>query len=187
MEAWADAVAKIQRIHLPAQPAGYCTWYSQPYGGASDEKHLAEQATFAARELAPFGFSVVQIDDKWQAGISTNGPKRNFTTHAEKGPYPSGMKSIADKISSLGLVPGIWFMPFAGTYYDPFFKEHQDWFVKNENGQPFETAWGGTCLDMTSPGAREHVRAGEQPLELDPGLQGQRDREDASRQRETTP
>src|SRR5262249_53894769 len=65
LESWADAVAKVYDIHLPPQPTGYCTWYSQPHGGASDEKHLAEQAAFAARNLAPFGFSVVQIDDHW--------------------------------------------------------------------------------------------------------------------------
>jgi hypothetical protein len=159
LEAWADAVAKVYDIHLPPQPAGYCTWYSRPYGGASDEKHLAEQSAFAAKHLAPFGFSVIQIDDKWQAGISKNGPKRNFTSHDPNGPYPTGMKAAADNIKSLGLVPGIWFMPFAGTYYDPFFKDHQDWFVKNEDGTPYETKWGGTCLDMTHPGAREHLQS----------------------------
>jgi hypothetical protein len=158
LEAWADAVAKVYDIHLPPQPAGYCTWYSQPHGGASDEKHLAEQAAFAATNLAPFGFSVIQIDDHWQAGVSTNGPKRNFTTHNPKGPYPAGMKATVATIKSLGLTPGIWFMPFAGTYYDPFFKDHNDWFVKHQDGTAYETAWGGTCLDMTHPGARQHLR-----------------------------
>jgi hypothetical protein len=114
LEKWADAVAKVYHVKLPPQPAGYCTWYSRPYGGASDEKHLAELSVFAARQLAPFGFSVVQIDDHWQAGVSTNGPKRNFSTHAAKGPYPEGMKAAAEQIKSLGLVPGLWFMPFAG-------------------------------------------------------------------------
>lgn len=158
LEAWADAVARVDRIKLHPQPVGYCTWYSKPHGGASDEKHLAELASFAARQLAPFGFSVVQIDDHWQAGVSTNGPKRNFTTAAPNGPYPSGMKAIADQLRGDGLVPGLWFMPFAGTYYDPFFKDHQDWFVKRPDGQPFETDWGGTCLDLTQPGAREYLR-----------------------------
>ncbi len=158
LETWADAVAKVYDIHLPPQPGGYCTWYSQPHGGASDEQHLAELAAFSATNLAPFGFSVVQIDDKWQEGISTNGPKRNFTTHRTDGPYSGGMKAAADNIQSLGLVPGIWFMPFAGTYYDPFFTDHQDWFVKRDDGTPYETAWGGTCLDMTQPGARAHLR-----------------------------
>lgn len=158
LEQWAEAVARVYAIKLPPQPAGYCTWYSRPYGGASDEKHLAELSVFAAKHLAAFGFSVIQIDDKWQAGVSTNGPKRNFTTHAPKGPYPNGMKAVADQVKSQGLVPGIWFMPFAGTYYDPFFEAHQDWFVKRESGAPFETKWGGTCLDLTHPGARQYLR-----------------------------
>jgi hypothetical protein len=158
LEAWADAVAKVYDIKLRPQPTGYCTWYSQPHGGASDQTYLAELSAFAATNLAPFGFSVVQIDDRWQAGISSNGPKRNFTTHAPNGPYPDGMKAISDKIKSDALVPGIWFMPFAGTWYDPWFKDHQDWFVKHADGRPFETPWGGTCLDMTHPGAREYLR-----------------------------
>ena len=159
LEAYADAVAQVYHINLPPAPAGYCTWYADQHGGACDEKHLAELAAAAARELKPFGFEFVQIDDHWQAGVSTNGPKRNFTTHAEKGPYPSGMKATADQLTHLGLTPGIWFMPFAGTSYDPLFTSHPDWFAIGPDGQPFETRWGGTCLDMTQPGAREHLRS----------------------------
>jgi hypothetical protein len=159
LEAWADAVARVYDVRLPSQPTGYCTWYSKPHGGASDERHLAELSSFAADCLQPAGFSVVQIDDKWQAGESTNGPRRNFTSHDPEGPYPDGMKAAADMIKGLGLTPGIWFMPFAGTSYDPFFADHQDWFVRSEDGLPYETKWGGTCLDMTHPGAREHLRS----------------------------
>jgi hypothetical protein len=49
-------------------------------------------------------------------------------------------------------------MPFAGDHLDPYFHDHADWFVKRADGSPYETAWGGTCLDMTQPGAREHLR-----------------------------
>ncbi|MBU6402231.1 MAG: alpha-galactosidase [Verrucomicrobia bacterium] len=158
LEAWADAVARVHSIRLPPQPAGYCSWYSRPNGGASDERHLAENAAFAAKTLAPFGFSVVQIDDGWQAGISTNGPKRNFTTHNPRGPYPSGMRAAASGLRALGLIPGLWFMPFAGTDYDPFFKPHPDWFVKRDDGTPYETDWGGTCLDLTQPEVLSYLR-----------------------------
>ena len=160
LETWADAVAKVHDVRLKPQPTGYCTWYSQPHGGAADEKRIVELAAFAATNLAPYGFSVVQIDDKWQAGwkrSSPSSPKKNFTTHDPKGPYPSGMKAAADQIKSLGLVPGIWFMPFAGTAGDPFFDAHLEWFAKTPDGKPYDTPWGGTCLDLTHPGARAHV------------------------------
>jgi len=158
LESWADQIAKVYDIHLPPQPVVFCTWYSQPYGGASDEKHLAETAAFADKNLRPFGFSVMQIDDHWQAGIKGDGPKRNFTTNDPQGPYPGGMKATADNIKSHDLHPGLWFLPFAGTVGDPFFAGHEDWFVKHEDGTPYTVKWGGTCLDMTYAPAREHLR-----------------------------
>ena len=171
LEAWAEAVARVHRVRLPPQPTGYCTWYSRPHGGASDEKSLATLVSFAATNLAPFGFSVVQIDDGWQAGVSTNGPRRDFSQARPGGPYPSGMKAAADQIKAHGLVPGLWFMPFAGTSYDPAFRDHQDWFVKRPDGSPYETAWGGTCLDMTHPGARDWLAANARRMARDWGYQ----------------
>lgn len=158
MESYADAIAKVYSVKLPRQQAGFCTWYMEKHNGACDEVHLPEVSAIATKELKPFGFDFIQIDDEWQDGVKLNGPKKNFTTHAPNGPYPSGMKKAQENISKLGLVPGIWFMPFAGTYNDPYFKDHQDWFAKNPEGKPYDTAWGGTCLDMTHPGAQEHVR-----------------------------
>ncbi len=158
LEAWADAVAKNYAIKLPPQPSGFCTWYTEKHSGACDETNLAELAAFAAKELKPFGFDFVQIDDHWQAGKSKNGPCREFMNAKTNGPYPSGMKATAENISKLGLTPGIWFMPFAGTSYDTFFLDHQDWFYKDKDGKPFEARWGGTCLDMTVPGARDYLK-----------------------------
>ena len=169
LEAYADAMAKVYQVKLPPEPAGYCTWYMEKHAGACDEAHLAELSSYATKELAPFGFNFVQIDDGWQEGVKKNGPKKNFTTHAPAGPYPNGMKAPAAQIKGLGLTPGIWFMPFAGTHFDPYFQDHPDWFAKDPDGRPFETAWGGTCLDMTHPGAREHLRGIVQKIAQDWG------------------
>ncbi len=156
LEAWADAVAKAYQVQLPAQPCGYCTWY---HSGASNEKELAQTAALAAEKLAPFGFSVVQIDDGWQEGDPKgNGPRKNFTAYRANGPYPAGMKAAADDVLAKGLVPGIWFMPFAGTHNDPWFEPHPDWFVKRAEGTPYDTPWGGTCLDMTHPAVQDYLR-----------------------------
>lgn len=157
LEAYADAIARVYEIKLPPKMTGFCTWYMEKHGRACDEKHLKEVAAVAASELKPFGFDFIQIDDDWQEGTSENGPKKNFTTHAPTGPYPAGMKAAAENISKLGLVPGIWFMPFSGNIKDPHFKDHHDWFAKNTEGQSYETAWGGTCLDMTNPETQAYV------------------------------
>lgn len=155
LEAYADVVAKFNDIHLPPQPSGYCTWY---HAGSSNEKRLAALTDFAAKNLKPFGFSVVQIDDGWQAGEPKNGPRKNFTIHRAEGPYPNGMKPSAELIAKLGMTPGIWLMPFAGTWNDPYFESHRDWFAKREDGTPYDTNWGGTCFDMTNPEVQSYVR-----------------------------
>jgi len=169
LEAWAGAVAKILEIKLPPQPNGYCTWYADRHGGAGDEKSTAELAEFAARELKPFGFDFIQIDDKWQAGNSKNGPNKNFTTHNPRGPYPTGMKAAAEGIRREGLTPGLWFMPFAGNIDDPWFKDHPDWFVKRRNGAPYESNWSAACLDMSQPEASNYVRSVVQRIASDWG------------------
>ena len=154
LEAWADAVVKVYDIHLPPIPVGYCTWY---HAGASNEKSLAGQTAFAAEHLKKFGLDFLQIDDGWQEGKSRNGPRKNFTAYRKNGPYSSGMKATADNIRDKGFVPGLWFMPFAGTHDDPFFADKQEIFVKTADGKPYEVKWGGTCIDMTSPAGRKYT------------------------------
>jgi len=176
LEQYGDAIAKQLDIHLPNQPVVYCTWY---HAGASDEVQIAKNADFASTHLAPFGFQVMQIDDKWQAGESKNGPRKDFSKVRSDGPYPSGMKKTADDVCSHGLVPGIWFMPFAGTWNDPYWADKRDLFYKEgrsvdnhiaaTNGDkrpdfpkgeaPYVARWGGTCLDMTNPKTQQYLRS----------------------------
>jgi Melibiase/Alpha galactosidase C-terminal beta sandwich domain len=156
-EMFADAVARQYQIKLHPQINGYCTWYSNPHGGAADEKSIVELAEAAARELKPFGFSFIQIDDKWQDGVERNGPARRFYRVKPDGPYPTGIKPVSDKLHELGLTTGLWFLPFASDYQDPEFKDRQDWFVKRQDGKPYETPWGNTALDLTQPEVRTYL------------------------------
>jgi len=152
LEAYADAVARRYAIKLPPKRPGFCTWYTEKHARACDEKNLADLAAYAAKELKPFGFDFVQIDDGWQVS------GRVFEGENPKGPYASGMKATADKISRLGLTPGLWFIPFAGDDNNKAFLEHQDRFYKDKNGKPFRARWGGTCLDMSVPETREYLK-----------------------------
>jgi len=153
-EQYADALARQHQIKLRPQVAGHCTWYSI---GAGNEKSIVQLAEVAARELKPFGFSFVQIDDGWQDGRFYNGPLRGFDRVKPDGPYPHGMKPVAEKIKQLGLTAGIWFLPFARNFQDPEYKDRQHWFMKRSDGKPYDNYWGGTSLDLTHPEVRAHL------------------------------
>jgi hypothetical protein len=159
LEGWADAVARRLAIKLPPMPTVYCTWYDNVHGGSGNAKALAELSAFATKALKPYGLTCLQIDDGWQMGDPKgNGPRKNFSAYDPNGPYPNGMKPTAETLKADGFTAGLWILPFGGSWNDPFFASHQDWFVKQADGKPFDTAWGGTALDMTQPGARDFVR-----------------------------
>ncbi|HKL20592.1 MAG TPA: hypothetical protein VJ904_02225, partial [Tichowtungia sp.] len=178
LEKYAEATAEHLDIKLRPVPGVYCTWY---HSGASTAEKIAANTDFASEHLKPFGLSVMQIDDFWQAGVKVNGPKKVFDTHDPQGPYPDGMKATAEYIRSKGMVPGIWFMPFSGTWADPFFADKQDMFYKTGTGKtntlvnsvlkpleiepdrplseyPYSMRWSGTAIDCTNPKAQDYVR-----------------------------
>ncbi|MEQ8617900.1 MAG: alpha-galactosidase [Lacipirellulaceae bacterium] len=157
LEEYADLVAQNYGIKLRPQPAGYCTWYSNPHGGACDQERIIEIAKTAAQELKPYGFDLVQIDDGWQDGKERNGPAKVFERVKPEGQYSDGMKPVADQITDLGLTAGIWWMPFAGDRRAPYFADKQPWFTKKADGTPYHTPWGGTALDLTNPRVRDFV------------------------------
>jgi len=155
LEAYADAVARVYNIRLPPMPTVHCTWYVD---GASRESVMTGRTAYAASVLKPFGMDVMQIDDGWQLGSSSNGPKKVFIGHNPTGPYPSGMKPIADTIRAAGMTPGIWLIPFAGSSDDPWFADKTHWFAKKPDGKPYDTRWGGTCFDLTRDDTRAYLK-----------------------------
>lgn len=162
LEAYTDSIVRHYDIKLAESPGVYCTWY---HAGASDEQRVATNAKFAAEHLKPFGLNVIQIDDKWQAilprgfkhdgKIQKTGPIKVFVD--TQGNYPRGMAYTAERIASFGMVPGIWFMPFAGNFRNPYFDPGI--FAKNPDGTPFHDArWSGTCLDLSNPKTQAFLR-----------------------------
>ncbi len=162
LETYASAVAAHYDIKLRPKPGVYCTWY---HSGASDENKIARNTEFAEKHLKPFGLDVMQIDDKWQAilpkgfehdgSIKKTGPIKVFVDTQKN--YSKGMVHTAKKIRSHGMTAGIWFMPFAGNFRNPYFDP--DVFAKYPDGSPFHDArWSGTCIDMSHPKAQAFVR-----------------------------
>jgi len=157
LEAYAAEFARLQDVRVKRAPAGYCTWYAEQHGGAGDAQSTVALAEYTARTFAPYGYRFVQIDDRWQNGITSHGPAKDFTRVNPRGPYKDGLKPVADRIRALGLTPGLWLLPFAINHRDPVFTSHLDWVVRQPDGKPFETNWTGTALDLTRMDVRQYV------------------------------
>ncbi len=176
LEQFSHQVKDYYDIKLRELPTVYCTWY---HANDSSAERIAENADFVEKNLKQYGLSVMQIDSKWQAGDERNGPKKVFEYVDPEGNYPNGMKPTADYMKEKGLVPGIWFIPFAGTFTHPYFADKQDLFYKVGKGNPNKTkqlaeefdfkidditqapyvaTWGGTTIDMTYPKSQEYLR-----------------------------
>ncbi len=180
LEQYADAAARFNSIQLPPQISGYCTWYSKPHGGASDQTHIGELSRFCADTLKPFGLDFIQIDDLWQGNPRETktpdfskfdesylgkpideprkewwwGPHSDFTQYRADGPYSEGMAPTAARLGADGFRAGLWLMPFAWDPLCDALKDHHDYFVHRADGGLYYTMWSGWCLDMTHPDAR---------------------------------
>lgn len=162
LEHYADDIARVYDIQLPPKPNVYCTWYHRNLtgSGASTEKMIAENAAFAKKHLQPFGLNVFQIDDNWQAQEpaekKNKGPIKTFVNTTEH--FPGGMEKTAKNLRKEGFLPGIWYMPFAGDLFNPFFDPAI--FAKNKTtGEPFEDdRWSGTTIDASCPAGEAFLR-----------------------------
>lgn len=132
----------------------------------------------AAEKLRAFGFGYFQIDDFWQDGKFRNStPARTFCRVDPTGPYKDGFKPVTAALAEKGIRTGIWYMPFAGLSYDEYWFDKSNLFVRAvadvkkppkrikgksivaglKKGAPYETVWGGTCIDMTKPESRAYL------------------------------
>jgi alpha-galactosidase len=121
-------------------PRVWCSWYS--LYTAIDEKLLYR--TFD--KLGDLPFDVLQVDDGWQISVG------DWESNSK---FPSGMKSLADKIKSTGRIAGLWLAPLIAVNSSRLFREHPDWFLRAEGGR-FVSAgfnWGQQlyALDTTHP------------------------------------
>lgn len=98
--------------------------------------------------------SIFQIDDGYETFVGDwldPNPAR----------FPKGMKYIADKIHDKGYKAGIWLAPFSCQKVSRIAKEHPDWLVKDDKGNPLQgvLAWGGAyILDFYNEEVRNYLR-----------------------------
>ncbi len=118
----------------------WCSWYSL-YAWVNERLVLK-----ALRDYGDMPFDVFQIDDGWQQAHG------DWEANAK---FPAGMKSLAEKIAATGRTPGLWLAPFMVSPHSRLARDHPDWLLKDENGQPLSAGltWSGhpLGLDVTHP------------------------------------
>lgn len=133
---------------------GFSSWYR--YYDQIDENRLAGdldavKKLFAGRDLD--AQPVFQIDDGYTVVGDWTSP------HADR--FPSGLAKMAQRIKGAGFVPGLWMAPFVCSVDSKVYRDHQDWLVRDEGGNPVSTGthWNGAyALDTLNEEVREHVR-----------------------------
>lgn len=131
---------KFGKTSFEKPPRVWCSWYSLL-------KWISERNLLKAlRNLGDLPFDIFQLDDGWQDNSGQWEPNNKF---------PSGMTSFADKIKSTGRKAGIWLAPFITSEKERLFHDHQDWLLRDEQGNLVRTGLHWTdntfALDLSQP------------------------------------
>ena len=97
---------------------------------------------------------IFQIDDGYQSATG------DWLTIDNK-KFPNGMKSVADKIHSKGMLAGLWLAPFGAEFTSKTATQHHDWLIRKKNGHPVTCGinWGGFyALDIEVPEVKNYIK-----------------------------
>ncbi len=113
---------------------------------------MLENARLAREHNLPF--DVFQLDDGFQADLGDW-----FTASDHFGGHA---RDLPARLSDLGFTAGLWLAPFLASPTSQLFREHRDWMLRGEDGQPLAVGhnWGGAyyALDTTRPEVLEWLR-----------------------------
>lgn len=156
LETYASIIQHLHHARVTAPtPMGWWSWTAYYYG--LNEGAALTNAQWLTQNLKPLGYNFFHIDEGYQYARG-----EYITPNATL--FPHGMASLEHKISSLGLVPGIWTAPFEVSNRSWVYQHHPDWLVHNASGHPIRVGSIGNtaeqlfALDCTNPGAQNYLR-----------------------------
>ncbi len=133
---------------------GWCSWAA--YGQGVSETNMKEATDFVAKNLLPYGYNIVQMDDGYQrtpqSGAMTLRPNERYSEYWTKPneKFGSGLASLATYIKGKGITPGIW----VGLYTPLGLHNSKDYIVDTES-KPYKGPWVNYAMDGLKPGADE--------------------------------
>ena len=128
--------------HFRSAPITWSSWTS--YYGAVTEQDVVRNAAWLAKNLKPYGFEYVQLDD----GYDRRPEGHSWATNWDVAKFPHGPEWLASYIHSKGLKAGLWVVP--NTSVLPL-KEHPEWYLYDKQGK-VQLDYQTPALDSTNPG-----------------------------------
>ena len=135
--------------HFPRPPVVWSSWTS--YYADVTEADIVRNADWLAKNLKPYGFQFVQLDD----GYDRDGKGQHYWIEkwdAKK--FPHGPEWLARYIKSTGLRAGIWLVPNA---YAGAVDNHPDWYLRDKHGTPIQD-YSTPALDSSNPEVLEFLK-----------------------------
>ncbi|MBR0466888.1 MAG: alpha-galactosidase [Clostridia bacterium] len=126
---------------------GYTSWYNY-YEDINEEIILRDLSALDSR------FNLFQIDDGFETAVGDW-----LSVDNEK--FPNGLSGIVSAVHKKGFMAGIWLAPFVAEEKSRLFSEKQDWFCKDEKGEPIKCGsnWSGFyALDLQNIEVRNYIK-----------------------------
>ncbi len=108
------------------------------------ENDIVRNTDWLAKNLAPFGFQFVQLDDGYDRG---NNGEHAWIENWDKSKFPHGPQWLTNYIKSKGMHAGLWLVP---NSYASAVEEHPDWYVRSKDGE-FVKDYNTSVLDSSNP------------------------------------
>ena len=154
----ADDIKKYSKTRSVASPpVGLCSAYYYQ-GNVVSEEYLEAQIRALSMFPKRSGLKYIEID----AGYSVWGDWLEINSS-----FPNGLLKMADKIKKLGYKPGIWLAPLVADPKSKLYKDHSEWFLRDDEGSVVEGRQSTPVdflpglslkvLDPTHPGAQKYL------------------------------
>ncbi len=156
LETYGRLIRQIHHARVSAPPLmGWWSWTAWYFG--LNAGTALTNAEWEAQHLKSYGYDLFHIDEGYQYA-------RGEYVTPNAALFPDGLAPLEYQIRGLGLTPGIWTAPFEVSLRSSVYQHHQDWLVKNDQGQPIHAGSVSDgkdplyILDTTNPDAQQYLR-----------------------------
>jgi hypothetical protein len=138
----APSYAPLDDTFFNSAPMVWSSWTG--YYADVTENDIVQNTDWLAKNLKPFGFQFVQLDDGYDRG--KNG-EHSWIENWNKSKFPRGPQWLTSYIKSKGLRAGLWLVPnsYAGAV-----DKHPEWYVRSYEGD-FVPDYLTPILDSSNP------------------------------------